>query len=250
MSAPGVFQSTQIDYMPDADHMPEFWRSVAATFRSDHGIIFDPINEIGLASWNDPHPLPAGQWACWRDGCALDSVYGGRFAAAGLQSLVNAIRSQGATQPIVLGGLSYNSDLTQLLAYLPVDPQGQLIASAHVYDFGVGSGIDSMVTGQLEPIAAALPVMLGELGEQYCDSGSANYTRHALSLIDGEAAKGYVFGVLGWTWNARTATSTGWYCPTDAFGNGGPLMIRDYSGTATVMGGVFSAWFAAKAGAP
>jgi hypothetical protein len=250
VSAPGAFQSTQIDYMPDADHMPDFWRSVAATFRSDHGIIFDLINEVGMASWNDPRPTPAGQWACWRDGCTLDSVYGGRFTAAGVQSLVNAIRSQGATQPIVLGGLSYNSDLSQLLAYLPADPLGQLIASAHIYDFGVGGGIDSMFTGQLEPIAAVLPVMLGELGEQYCDSGSAGYTTHALSLIDGETAKGNVFGVLGWTWNSKTATSTGWNCPTDAFGNGGPLMIRDYAGTPTVMGRVFSAWFAAKAGAP
>jgi hypothetical protein len=51
----------------------------------------------------------------------------------------------------VLGGLSYNSDLTALLSYLPTDAQHQLVASAHVYDFGEGGGIDAMFTSQLEP---------------------------------------------------------------------------------------------------
>jgi hypothetical protein len=31
---------------------------------------------------------------------------------------------------------------------------------------------------------------------------------------------------------------------------GGPLLIRDYTGKPTVMGGVLGAWIAAKAGAP
>jgi endoglucanase len=74
---------------------------------------------------------PPGEWNCWLLGCTLDSVYGGRFVAAGLQSLVDAIRSQAATQPIVVGGISYNADLGQLLSHLPSDPQHQLIASAH-----------------------------------------------------------------------------------------------------------------------
>ncbi len=165
-----------------------------------------------------------------------------RFAAAGLQSLVNAIRSAGATQPIVLGGLDYNADLSQLLSHLPADPQHQLIASGHVYDFVEGSGVDSMFTGQLEPIAKQLPVILGELGERNCDSGTAAYTSHVLSLIDGEAGRGTVFGVLGWTWNA----GGGWQCPTGPDGEGGPLMIRDYGGTPTVMGAVFRKWMLSK----
>ena len=250
MSAPGANRSTQIDYMPDADHMPAFWQSVAATFKSDHGIVFDPVNEAAMASWNNPHPNPPGQWACWRNGCTLDSVYGGRFLAAGLQSLVNAIRSQGATQPIILGGLSYNGDFSQLLTNLPTDPQHQLLASMHVYDFTAGAGIDGMFSSQFEPIAAQLPVILGEFGERNCDSGTGAYTSHILSLIDGEMAKGNLFGALGWTWNAKTAVSTGWHCPTDAYGGGGPLLIRDYAGTPTVMGGVLRAWLTKRAGAP
>lgn len=250
VSAPGTHQSTQIDYMPDKDHMPAFWNSVAATFKADHGIVFDAINEVAMASWNNPQPNPPGEWNCWRNGCTLNSVYGGRFAAAGLQTLVATIRSQGATQPILLGGIDYNADLTQLLTYLPGDTQHQLVASAHVYDFVEGSGIDAMFTNQLAPIAKQLPVILGELGERYCDSGTASYTSHVLSLIDGQATNGNLFGVLGWTWNAKTSTSTGWSCPTGPYGQGGPLLIRDYTGTPTVMGGVLRTWIQSKAGNP
>ena len=249
-SAPGGNQSTQIDYMPDNGHMPAFWSGVAATFKTDHGIVFDAINEVGMASWNNPHLNPPGEWNCWRNGCALDSVYGGRFRAAGLQSLVTTIRSQGATQPILLGGIDYNADLSQLLNYLPADPKHQLVASAHVYDFVEGSGIDAMFTDQLVPIAQQLPVILGELGERYCDSGNAAYTSHVLSLIDGQETSGNLFGVLGWTWNARTSQSQGWHCPTGPYGQGGPLLIRDYTGTPTIMGGVLRAWIQSKAGRP
>ncbi len=242
--APGSVRSTGIDYLPDASHMPAFWTSVASTFKNDHGILFDPVGEVGMASWNDPQPNPAGQWNCWLHGCTLNSAYPGapRYAAAGLQTLVNAIRSTGATQPIVLGGLDYNADLTQLLSYLPTDPQHQLIASAHVYDFVQGSSVDGQFTSQLEPIAAKMPVILGELGEQNCDSGTAPFTTHVLSLVDGEATKGNLIGVLEWTWNA----GGGWQCPTGPDGEGGPLLIRDYTGTPTVMGSAFKAWIARK----
>ncbi len=247
-TAPGGHPSTAIDYMPDSDHMPAFWRSVAATFAADHGIVFDAVNEVAMAAWNNPHPDPPGEWNCWLNGCTLNSVYGGRFRAAGLQSLVNAIRSQGATQPILLGGIDYNADLSQLLGHLPGDPEHQLVASAHVYDFAEGSGIDAMFTSQLEPIARQVPVILGELGERYCNSGTAAYTSHVLSLVDGEATSGNLFGVLGWTWNARTSTSTGWRCPTGPDGQGGPLLIRNYAGTPTVMGAVLRSWIRGRAG--
>lgn len=244
MDAPGSLRSTSIDYMPDASHMPAFWRSVASTFKNDHGLLFDPINEVAMASWNDPRPSPGGEWRCWLNGCTLDSVYSGslRYTAAGLQSLVSAIRGTGSTQPIILGGLDYNNDLSQLLTYLPADPLHQLVASAHVYDFVQGDAVDSMLSSQLEPIATRMPVILGELGERYCDSGTASFTKHVLSLIDGEAGKGNLIGVLEWTWNS----GGGWRCPTGPYGDGGPLLIRDYSGTPTVMGAAFKAWLSSK----
>jgi Cellulase (glycosyl hydrolase family 5) len=242
--APGTQKSISIDYMPDASHMPALWMSLAGALKADHGIIFDPVTEVAMASWNNPQPSPAGEWNCWLNGCTLDSVYAGapRYSAVGIQSLVNTIRATGATQPIVLGGIDYNADLTQLLSHLPTDPQHQLIASAHVYDFAIGSSVDAMFVNQLEPLAKQLPVILGELGEQNCNSGAASYTNHVLSLINGEAVKGNIFGVLEWTWN----TGGGWQCPTGPDGEAGPLLISNYNGTPTVMGNVFRNWLWSK----
>jgi len=183
---PGSQRATQIDYMPDKSHMLAFWRSFASEFKSDRGLIFDPVTEVAMADWNDPHPDPPGQWTCWLRGCTLDSVYKGapRYAAAGLQSIVDTIRATGAKQAIVVGGLDYNADLTELLEHLPKDPAHQLVASAHVYDFVQGKDVDATFRDQLEPIAKRMPVILGELGERRCDSGSGAYTRRVLGLLD------------------------------------------------------------------
>jgi hypothetical protein len=239
---PGTQRSTQIDYMPDRSHMLDFWRSFAAAFTSDRGLIFDPVTEVAMADWNDPHPDPAGQWACWLHGCTIDSVYHGarRYAAAGLQAIVDTIRATGAKQPIVLGGLDYNADLGRLLTHLPVDPAHQLVASFHVYDFVQGKKVDATFRDQLEPIARRLPVVLGELGERRCDSGAAAYTRHVLGLIDAQQRKGNQVGVFEWAWNA----AGDWHCPTSRYGQGGPLLIRSYDGTPTVMGRVYRTWLA------
>ena len=67
--------------MASADHAPDFWRSVAETFELDRGIIFDLYGE--------PHRI---DWACWRDGCTT----GDGYRAAGMQELVDAVRSTGA----------------------------------------------------------------------------------------------------------------------------------------------------------
>ncbi len=244
---PGTQRSAQIDYMPDRSHMLAFWRSVATMLRSDHGVIFDPVTEVAMADWNDPHPNPPGQWACWLRGCTIDSVYkdAPRYAAAGLQSLVDAIRATGAAQPIVLGGLDYNADLTQLLSYLPTDRAHQLVASAHIYDFVQGKDADATFRNQLEPIAGRMPVILGELGERRCDSGTGAYTRHVLGLVDAEERKGNIVGVLEWTWNAEAGADS-WHCPTGRYGEGGPVLIRNYAGAPTVMGSVFRKWIASK----
>jgi hypothetical protein len=57
--------------------------------------------------------------------------------------------------------------------------------------------------------------------------------------------KGYAMGVLEWSWNAVQGPD-GWHCPTGQYGEGGPLLIRTYTGTPTVMGGVFRNWIASS----
>lgn len=52
-----------------------------------------------------------------------------------MQDLVDAVRGNGATNILLLGGLSYANDLSQWLDYLPKDPLNNFAASAHLYNF-------------------------------------------------------------------------------------------------------------------
>src|SRR5438552_4959201 len=79
-NAPGSQRATGQQPMPDADHSPSFWTSVANTFKSNSGVFFDLYNE--------PH---TSSWLCWRNGssgayAAPCSDVG--FAVAGMQTLV------------------------------------------------------------------------------------------------------------------------------------------------------------------
>ena len=121
-SAPGSVPATSLRQMPDGDHSVDFWRSVATTFANDPNVVFDLFNEPYNVSWE-----------CWRDGCSFPGdVDTGPWQIVGMQTLVDAVRASGATQPILVGGLHVSNDLSQWLAYAPADPLGQLVACVHV----------------------------------------------------------------------------------------------------------------------
>lgn len=92
-AAPGSQQATGIIPMPDAEHAPAFWRSVATEYRDDHAVLFDLYNE--------PHEVG---WGCWEHGCVIHDQRVGTYRAAGMSQLVAAVRRAGATQPVMLGG--------------------------------------------------------------------------------------------------------------------------------------------------
>jgi len=50
-----------------------------------------------------------------------------------MQSLIAAVRSTGATQPVMAGGLFDANDRSGWLAHRPTDPANQLVASFHAY---------------------------------------------------------------------------------------------------------------------
>src|SRR2546423_15410972 len=57
-NAPGTTKATGQQVMPDADHAPAFWTSVASVFKSDPAVLFDLYNE--------PHDASL---SCGRNGC-------------------------------------------------------------------------------------------------------------------------------------------------------------------------------------
>jgi len=131
-----------------------------------------------------------------------------------MQSLVTTIRNAGATNILMLGGLAYSNSLAQWLQYQPQDPLNNTAASAHIYNFNYCSST-SCYDQYISPVAAKVPVIIGEFGEDDCNTGFVN------TLMNWADSKGLSY--LGWTWNT-------WDCGS------GPSLISNYDGTATNYG--------------
>jgi hypothetical protein len=215
-NAPGTYVANQQQPMADLDHSPAFWSSVATAFKNFPGVIFDLYNEPYVSSWE-----------CWQKGCSV-TTSDGTWLTAGMTQLVS-VRATGATQPIMLGGLSYASDLSQWLAYEPVDPiagPAQLVASYHSYCGPPGtstvaqcqsamSSIEGAQWPVVSTVAESVPVVTGEFGEYDC---ATTYVIPYMAFAD---ANGLSY--LGWAWNPYDCGSF-------------PALVSDYKGTPTAYG--------------
>ena len=186
--------------MADATYSATFWSSVAKTFRTDRGVLFDLYNEPNGISWS-----------CWLDGCQVQTP-DGPYQSVGMQALVTAVRKAGAAQPIMLGGLGYAGDDSQWAAHLPRDPAKSLVVSFHTYN-STSCSTPTCWDRTIVPLARDYPVVTGEVGEYDCSTG---FTDRYLSFAD---AKGISY--LGWAWDAIAPGS--WSCTT-------PALITDYAG--------------------
>jgi endoglucanase len=209
--------------MPDAAESVPFWSSVATAFKGNDAVIFDLFNE--------PYPdraLPTetAAWECWRNG-GSSCTAGISYPVAGMQTLVSTVRAAGANNVIMLGGLAFSNDLTQWLTYEPADPDHDLVASWHSYNFNVCS-TQSCWTSQISPVIAQVPLIAGEIGENDC---ADTYIDPLMSYLDSEHS-----GYLGWAWNADFNCSTG------------PALITDYDGTPTGFGAGFESHLESLAG--
>jgi endoglucanase len=212
-NGPGTTLATGQLPMADADHALDFWTAVATAFSGMSGVIFDLYNEPYVDTSNAATSDP---WDCWLHGCMIDA--GGSISSSwrstGMQNLVDAVRATGAKNVIMVGGLAYANDLSGWVAHKPTDPTGNLAASFHEYNFNTCSDMTCWMT-DIQQVAAVVPVITGELGENDCAHGFIDmYMPWADSLG---------ISYLGWTWNA-------WDCSS------GPAMITGYDGAATAFG--------------
>jgi endoglucanase len=189
--------------MPDAAQSIPFWISMARAFKGNNAVIFDLFNE--------PYPGKAightGGWRCWlRGGSACTGI---SYKVAGMQSLVSAVRSVGAKNVIMLGGLYWANDLTEWLKHEPTDPDHNLAASWHSYNFD-DCVTDSCWASQIAPVIAKVPVIAGEIGEVNC---ADNYIRPLMKWLDARSTS-----YLAWDWGADFT------CPHSG-------LITSYAGT-------------------
>ena len=184
--------------MLDKAYGATLWRSIATTFKNDKAVLFDLYNE--------PHGIT---WECWRDGC-------GDYA--GMQELVTAVRSTGATHPLVLTGPSYGNEISRWLTYRPADPMDNLVAGVHIYPES-GCATRVCVDERILPVAAVAPVVVGEFGDSDC-AGS-------FLKAMGDWADPHGIGYLAFTWNVSAVPCAGYH------------LITAFDGTPTPAGAVY-----------
>jgi endoglucanase len=201
--------------MPDSAEAIPFWTSVANTFKGNDAVIFDLFNEP-FASRADNNNTTEG-WQCWETGSPCTGI---GYPVAGMQQMVNAVRSTGANNVLMLGGEEFSNDLTDWLQFEPTDPDHDLVASWHSYNFNTCS-TQSCWTSQVAPVAASVPVVAGEIGENDC---AGTYIDPLTNFLESEG-----ISFLAWAWNADFACSSG------------PGLITDYTGTPTAYGAAYKA---------
>lgn len=188
-SAPGSSQATGQEPMPDGDHAPAFWQSVATAFKNQGSVVFDLFNE----PYPDSNQDTTAAWTCWRDGGTCSGV---PYQAAGMQQLVNTVRGTGAQNLILLGGVEYANSLTGWLAYRPTDSAGNTAAAWHMYGGNACSSL-SCWEGAPASVGAAVPLTAGEFGENYSGSDcTTSLDSQFTNWMDGIGA-----GYMAWTWN-------------------------------------------------
>ena len=212
----GTTMATGQQPMLNRDHSVAFWQQVANAYKTNTGVVFDLHNE----PYPDGNRDTVAAWDCWKNGTTITNAAacpgsGLTYQAAGMQELVNTVRATGATNPVLLGGVQYANALSRWLAYKPQDPTGNLIAAWHVYNFNVCNSTPCY-DATAAPVAAAVPLVAGEIGENDC--GTAMLTT-LMTWLDSHNA-----GYLAWTWD-----TWGTACARLS-------LITDYAGTPTAYG--------------
>jgi endoglucanase len=241
-TAPGSKVAEGQQPMPDAGHSPAFWESVAQTFKSDPAVVFDVFNEpydpTDPRSGEDKEPQDKVSWSCWENGGCDTAAYNGEgakeatYEVAGMQSLVDAIRSTGATQPVMVGGLNFANDLSEWVEHAPNDPLDQEAASFHNY---MGQSCDDAAcwNSQIVPVAAVVPVVTGEFDED--DYAESKCTNRTPSDFDGEYmnwADEHGVGYMAWGWIVLEKNEK------EREGCSAFYLIEDYGGTPAPPNGI------------
>lgn len=150
--------------MPDMNSIT-FWRDCARVYRNNPAVLFDLYNE--------PHNTT---WDIWLNGGVITESSGvgarqGRFVPVkyqtpGMRAMLDAVRSTGANNVVVCGGLDWAYDLSGFLnGYALQDPDGNgVIYACHAYN-NKGETIDKWLS-HLDAALPHIPVVMSEFGGQ------------------------------------------------------------------------------------
>jgi len=212
---------------PKAEHAA-FWTDFATQYQDHPAVLFDVFNE--------PHGV---SWDVWRNGGFVSESKGvdesafltdeekkknRGFESVGMQGLVNAVRSTGARNVIIAGGVFWCNDLSGIAdGYALDDPTGNgIMYSWHTYNWHTGWEEKVLAT------AAKYPIFVGECG---ADIKKMSF----IPADDQEDPYTWVPDMLGFIQKYRL-NWTGWCLHPKA----SPIMISDWSYTPTPFWGAFA----------
>lgn len=149
---------------PPTDDDVKFWKDAAVRYKNHPGVIFELLNE--------PHSM---SWKVWRDGGLLSGPENAHIdknakennevvddtKSPGMQALVDAVRSTGAKNLVIAGGLDWGYDLSGVAKdYALKDPPGNdgIMYSSHIYPWKKDWQINTL------DAAAKYPIFVGEVG--------------------------------------------------------------------------------------
>ncbi|WP_161977445.1 glycoside hydrolase family 5 protein [Dictyobacter kobayashii] len=172
--------------MPDVDSLI-FWTQLASLYKHAPNVLFE--------AYNEPHPL---SWSCWAANCSklTDTVSSNdcqckktlSYPGIGLSTIVRAIRATGANNLVLIAGMNWGFDLSQLEHY-PFETTN-LIYDTHPYPYA-------------DKQASSWDTAFGQFSERYAlisaengqyDCGS-NYMDQLLTYLDARH-----ISWIGWAW--------------------------------------------------
>jgi endoglucanase len=202
--------------MPDSDSV-KFWQQVAPLYSSYSNVLFGVYNE--------PHPpgfLSAAAWSCWAMGCTVtnDRWYSDDckctktlpqpYSGVSMQTLVNAVRNTGAKNLVLVGGIDWAYDLSQI-----GNPSYALSGSNLVYDTHpyapYAEKAPSKWDASFGKVSATYPVISAENGQYDCGT---SFMSQLLPYLDA-----HQISWVAWAWIVSNKPC--------AY----PQLINDYQGT-------------------
>jgi endoglucanase len=140
----------------------EFWKDAALRYKNHPAVIFELFNE--------PHSI---SWKLWRDGGDLTDAKNKNTdvnpkennqqatgeVCRGMQALIDAVRSTGAKNIVIAGGLDWGHDLSGVVNGFALDDRGGngIMYSSHLYPWKKDWQKKTLDT------AAKYPVFVGEV---------------------------------------------------------------------------------------
>jgi endoglucanase len=195
--------------MPDENSVA-FWKECAAAYKNNPAVLFDLYNE--------PHDTT---WDIWLNGGEVTEHdrqrnYTSTFQAVGMQRMLDTVRSTGAKNVVVAGGLDWSYDMSGFLAGKQLkDPKGNgVIYANHAYPFK-GDTVEKWIV-KMEAAAKEIPIIVSEFGAEArrgaSQDSSASWVEQVLKVLKDH----------DWDWTA-------W----DLHPAAGPRLVSDWNYTPT-----------------